>query len=218
VSAVAGKKRLLLADDHPVVLRGLAELIAGEPDLVVTACCSDGNQALEQLGALEPDVGVLDLCMPAMTGLAVLRAARKARLRTRIILLTAAIDDRQLLEAVAAGVEGIVLKDTAPDDLVRCIRTVLSGSRCLPKRLVTAAIDRECARRERDELAQARLTGRERSIAVKVASGLSNKQIARELAVGEGTVKIHLHNIYRKLGLQNRSELAVLASRYRAAK
>jgi two-component system, NarL family, nitrate/nitrite response regulator NarL len=208
------KKTLLLADDHPLVLWGIRDLLAQEPDLEVVATCPDGATALERLRSLTPDVAVLDVTMPGMGGIAVLSAIRKDRSGPRVVLLTASISDGEVLDAIAADVDGLVLKDCAPDDLIRCIRAVLQGRRWLPRQMVTGAIRRETDRRQRGETLATALTLRERDVAVRVAHGFSNKRIARELDVSEGTVKIHLHNIYQKLGLQNRTELATLAMRH----
>jgi DNA-binding NarL/FixJ family response regulator len=152
--------------------------------------------------------------MPGMTGLEVLEALEDEGLRTRVVLLTASATDSQIASAVGRGAWGIMLKESAGDDLLGCLRGVLAGERYLPPELVSPALAREAERQAATERVEDLLTAREREIATLVAEGLSNKQIARQVNISVGTVKIHLHNAYQKLGIPNRTALATWAARH----
>jgi len=202
--------RLALADDHPLLLDGLEALFRPVPGFEVVARCRDGEEALRALRQHAPDILVLDLKMPRRNGLEVLRAMRDEGLATRVVVLTAALDDEEVVEAVQLGVRGVVLKEMASEMLVHCIRKVHEGEMWLERASAGRALD-HIARREggRKDLAPT-LTSRELDVVRLVASGLRNKEIADRLGIGEGTVKIHLHHAYEKLGVESRLALAVL--------
>jgi len=200
--------RLVLADDHPIVLNGLAQLFQLEADFEVLALCPDGEQALQAVRQHRPDLLILDLKMPVKDGLAVLREIRAEGASPHVILLTAALDDSEVFEAVRLGVDGVVLKETAPDVLLRAVRQVNAGGQWLEKRSVGQALQRTFDREADARGVAAVLTPRELEIARMVASGLRNKEISDRLHISEGTVKIHLHNIYDKLKVPGRLELA----------
>jgi two-component system nitrate/nitrite response regulator NarL len=199
-----------LADDHPLVLRGLTQLIATRREFEVVSAAHDGAAALADIRRLASDVAVLDVNMPKLSGLEVLEAAVAERLATRIIFLTASLADERMLQAVNLGVYGIVLKDSAPESLLDCLDLVVAGGRWLASDFVQTALAREAAR-ESDRGQVEALTTREREVIRLVSAGLSNKQVARELTLSEGTVKIHLHNVYRKLSLSSRTALTAYA-------
>ena len=206
---------IVVADDHPVVLHGLADVLRSNPDMNVVALCSDGATALEAIRKWAPNVAVLDIAMPGLSGLDVLASITADGLATKVVILTATASDAQLLRAIAAGAQGIVLKEEALTELVRCIRAVAEGRPWLPSAVVNAALERETGRRSESQRLTQTLTIRERQIMVLVAEGLSNKAVGRQLELSEGTVKIHLHNIYQKLQVNNRTTLAALAIAYR---
>jgi DNA-binding NarL/FixJ family response regulator len=202
---------VVLADDHPAILLGVAELLRSNRDIKVAATCSNGTAAMIAIRQLAPTVAVLDFFMPGLNGLEVLANLSAERSVTRAVFLTATATDKQLLTAVSRGAKGIVLKETALDELVECIRVVAGGREWLPPSLIDAAFEREAARQSvSTHLAQS-LTCRERQIVLLVAEGLSNKEMCRRLGLSEGTVKIHLHNIYEKVGINNRTALAAMA-------
>jgi DNA-binding NarL/FixJ family response regulator len=206
---------IVLADDHPVVLQGVAGILRAQPDMNVVAVCSEGLAAASAIRQFMPDIAVLDIAMPGLNGLHVLSSVAAAGCTTKIVFLTASATDQQIVAAISGGAHGIMLKDAAPDGLVECIRKVAAGEQWFPADLVEAALERESARRaESDRLVQA-LTARERQIVSLISDGLSNKELARRLDLTEGTVKVHLHNIYNKLGVQNRTILAALATAHR---
>ncbi|MGZ4891421.1 MAG: response regulator [Halobacteriota archaeon] len=202
---------VVLADDHPAVLLGVAELLRANPDIKVAATCNNGTAVMQAIRQLTPAVAVLDFFMPGLNGLEVLANMSAERSVTRAVFLTATATDKQVLTAVSRGAKGIVLKEMALDELVQCIRVVAGGREWLPPGLIDAAFEREAARQTvSTHLAQS-LTCRERQIVLLVAEGLSNKEMCRRLGLSEGTVKIHLHNIYGKVGVNNRTALAAMA-------
>ena len=202
---------LVLADDHPLVLSGLSSLLAGESDIEVLACCADGLATLQAVEEYRPDILVLDVRMPRLDGWAVLQALRDRGLRTRTILLAAELRPTQVAEATKLGVRGLLLKGMALDTLVQCIRTVNEGGQWPRQRSMAEALEQfvKQSRGERDPAAS--LTSRELQVVRCVARGLRNREIASELAINEGTVKIHLHNACRKLNVEGRLALSVYA-------
>ena len=202
---------IVIADDHPVVLRGLVELLGSEPDMKVVASCSDGDTVLAAIRELHPDIALLDISMPGLTGLEVLGNIQAEQLGTDVIFLTASLNDSSISKASTGGAKGMLLKDIAAAELLDSIRKIAEGGRCFQEDLVNAAVARETDRQTTAELLTHALTKREREVMLLVAEGLSNKEVGRRLGLSEGTVKIHLHNIYTKIGVSNRTELANLA-------
>ena len=152
-------------------------MLSANKDFEVVATCLNGVEAREKIQAVAPDLAVLDLALPGLTGLDLLAALSRAGSRVRVILLTAAATDQQIVQAVADGAWGLVLKDAAAEDLLACLRSVVNGARWLPPALVDAALDREAERRRERGVSDVTLTAREREIAALVATGLSNKAI-----------------------------------------
>ena len=200
---------LVLADDHPLVLGGLRFALAREPDMTVLACCADGPSTLHAVDTHRPDILLLDMRMPRMDGLEVMRALGGRGLPTRVILLAAELRPAQLDEAARLGVRGVLLKDTALTTLVQCIRAVHQGSRWPEHGSSAWSAERLLGRPAPGPGPAAPLTERELQVALRVARGLRNREIARELAIGEGTVKLHLHHAYRKLRVGGRLALSV---------
>ena len=199
---------LVLADDHPIFLSGLEEIFRLEPDFQVLARCLEGQAALWAVRQLKPDVLILDLRMPKLDGLGVLREMQKEKLSTRVVVLTAAPDEDEVLEAIRLGVYGVVLKEMAPRLLVQCIRKVAAGEQWLEKRSVSLALERLLKRETATRQIARILTPREIEIVRMVTDGLRNKVIAERLYLSEGTVKVHLHHIYEKLKVNSRLQLA----------
>ena len=203
--------RIVIVDDHPIVLHGLEQLFARHEEFTVVASCATGALALEEVRTHRPDVLVLDLRMPGQDGLAVLRRMSDDRLTCPTVLLTASVRDEEVVEAVKLGAMGLVLKESSPDALLQCIRRVHAGEQWIERETATSAfrsvLTREAAVRE----ASATLTPREMQIVQMVATGLRNKLIAERLSISEGTVKVHLHNIYEKFGVDGRLELVLCA-------
>lgn len=197
-----------LADDHPLVLRGLVDLLSAERDFSVIGTAADGKSALEKIVEMQPDIAVLDLVMPRLSGLDVLRELTQMNSPVRIIFLSALISNEQSIEAIAGGAFGILLKESAPEILIECLRLVRGGRRWFPCYLLDHKIGQ--TNKSSKTKPTEELTSREREIALLVAEGLSNKRIAMLLNVTEGTVKIHLHNVFAKLEVSNRTALATL--------
>src|SRR5215212_3936611 len=171
--------RVVLADDHPLVLGGLRALLQAEPGVEIVAAAPDGASALEAIRAHEPSIAVLDIRMPQLTGLEVLEALEAEGLATRVVLLTGSASDEQIATAVDRGAWGLLLKESAPATLMACLKTVAGGQRWLPEELVAPAVRRAAERRARDVRLERVLTAREYEIARAVAEGLSPTQIAR---------------------------------------
>ena len=212
---------IVVADDHPVVLEGLASILRSQTDFDVVATCDDGTAAARAIRELVPDIAVLDLMMPGLDGLAVLSGITADGLLTKVIFLSAFATDAQLAAATAAGAQGILWKGVASEKLVDCIRSVAAGQqyRAVDGRAATSAPEAERGRRQRagaeSRPSLEQLSAREHEIAILISEGLSNKEIARRLLLTEGTVKIHLHNIYSKLEVRNRAALAALTIAWR---
>jgi DNA-binding NarL/FixJ family response regulator len=198
---------LVLADDHPIVLDGLERLFGVQEDFVIVARCRDGAETLRAVRQHRPDVLVLDIRMPEPDGLAILRELQGEGLPTRIVLLTAELDEDDVLEAVRLGVRGVVLKEMAPQMLVDCVRKVAAGEQWIERRSLTRALDRMLRREAGLREVTSVLTPREIEIVRLVAEGLRNQAIGERLNISEGTVKVHLHNIYEKLGIDGRVAL-----------
>jgi DNA-binding NarL/FixJ family response regulator len=198
---------LVLADDHPLILKGLQNLFLLEQDFEVMDCCADGAAALEAVRCHRPDVAVLDIRMPGMDGLEVARTLRGESLPTRLVLLTATLDEEHLLEAVRLDVQGIVLKEMAPQLLIQCVRKVHSGGQWIERQSAKQALEKMLRREAGAREAAVLLTPREIDLVRMIAKGLRNREIADKLCISEGTVKVHLHNIYEKLKVDGRMAL-----------
>jgi len=206
---------LIIADDHPVVLQGLIALLGEHGGFELTASCSDGAECIRAIREFSPDLALVDMLMPGQNGLQVLEAVTADRLSTRIVFLAASPDDREIVAAVAGGAFGIMLKESAPDTLINCLQAVAAGHRWLPAELVDGALERTRIIRAQFANIDGALTQREREVMLLVADGLSNKDVGRRLSVSEGTVKVHLHSIYKKVAVNNRTALAKFAGLYR---
>jgi len=201
-------KRIVVVDDHPFLRAGLRSILA-ESEFTVVAEASDGEQAFLAIAAHDPDIVLLDISMPPPDGIAVLEGLRAAGDRRPVVLLTAAIGDGQLLRAVHAGANGIVLKDGAEETLIDALREVAAGRTAVPRDMLERALALSLGEGAAHD-ALARLSAKERSIANCVSVGMRNREIADAVGISEGTVKTYLYHIYNKLGVGNRTELAVL--------
>ena len=194
---------LLIADDHPLVLKGVEGLF-DPAEFTIVAVCTDGDAALSQIRSGVCDIAVVDLHMPGKTGLEILRAVRAEALPVKIVLLTATVEDASLAEAVRAQVDGLVLKESAASLLVTCVKSVRDGTTWIDEHATARAFTAPPPAPR-----ASRLTEREADVARHVAQGLRNKEIAARANITEGTVKMHLHNIYEKIGIGTRTELAI---------
>lgn len=209
-----GAIRVILVDDHPLVLNGLYHLLLEYPDFEVLARCSSGSEALTAVRAQRPDVLVLDLLMPDMDGLTVARDLHQSGELPRTVLLTAQLHEDQLIEALHLGVQGFVLKEMATKLLVECLRRVHAGGQWLEKDAASRAMAKLVRRESRAREVAGLLTPREIEVVRMVARGMANREIAAQLNIADGTVKIHLHNIYEKVKVNRRAELIRFAEEY----
>ena len=199
--------RLVVVDDHPIVLGGLVQIFSTEPDLAIVATATNGDDALDAVRRLRPDILLLDLRMPGKDGLAVLRDMKAEACQTRVVVLTAENND-DAIDAVLLGAHGIVLKSMSLRLIVNCIREVHAGRQWLERDVLARALTALQRKDTETPPIEVRLTGRQLEIARMVADGLSSKAIARRLAITEGTTKVHLHRIYEKLKINGRFALA----------
>src|SRR5262249_48688706 len=188
-------------------------LFERQGDIEVTATCTDGTAALDAARRLRPDVLVVDLTMPKLSGLEILKAVAREHLPCRCVLITAAITESEVIEAVTLNAFGLVLKESAPDTLVRCVRAVQGGEQWMDQEALTRGLRSLEAPDTATTAVAALLTPREGEIVRMVAEGLRNRGIAERLGISEGTVKVHLHRIYEKLGVSGRLDLLVVAQR-----
>jgi DNA-binding NarL/FixJ family response regulator len=202
--------RLLIADDHPVVLQGLVALLAVEPDIEVSGAFRDGVELMEAIALLRPDLVLLDNRMPELGGIAVLEQLATLEPPPHCILLAGTLSDAEVLDAVRLGVRGIILKAEAPAQLVEAIRAVARGERRVDVGLLDQALSALHGQpgRGRDGVT---LTRSETRIVHLVCRGLPNKLIARELGIREAAVRTHLHQIFRKVQVRNRVQLTMHA-------
>ncbi len=207
------KIRILIADDHPIFRDGLKKLLSLESDLQVIGEAQNGQQAVEMVDKLQPDILLLDLKMPGLNGVAALEQLQNKLKTTRVIVLTASDEEHEIVQVMKLGTSGVVRKQTATELLIKSIRTVAGGEIWLDNRL-TAAVMRsfsEPTPTPRETQPKTLLSGREREIVALVSQGYRNKEIAEKMFISEQTVKNHLHNIFDKLGVSDRLELALYA-------
>ncbi len=192
--------RVVVADDHALVLEGLRSMLTHEPDIRVIATASDGERLLDAIQRFTPDVVLVDLRMPYMDGLACLEEIRRRHPQTRVLLITAFDDPQTMHEVLAAGPDGLLLKCDPPDQVAYAIRQVMNGQ------LVFPGAARQWLRAPTRAAAAIELSARELDVLALVAQGLSNGEITRHLHISANTVKFHLQNIYQRLGVGNRTE------------
>lgn len=194
--------RLLIADDHPIYRDGLAGLFELQKDMTVVAQASDGREALELFLSLEPDLMLLDLRMPGMDGLSVVRTVRERVPQARILILTTYDTDEDIFASLKAGAKGYLLKDTPRQEILAAVRAIHAGQKVIPPAVALKMAER---------LNQEELTAREEEVLQLLATGKSNKEIGVALNIGEGTAKTHVNNILAKLGVAGRTEAVTLA-------
>ncbi|WP_245334783.1 LuxR C-terminal-related transcriptional regulator [Bradyrhizobium mercantei] len=200
--------RVVIASRYPVVLLGLNCLLEAERDFQVVARCNDSASCFEAIRGVAPDIAILDMSMPDVLGQAMLDIANSSTPPVRLVFLATSIEDRDLAALAAAGAYGVILSEEEPETLVQTLRQVADGQRMLP---LPSEEPISRAQTAIPEKYLAMLTDRERQIMRLVSEGLSNKEIGRRLKVADGTIKVHLHHIFRKLEISNRTVLATLA-------
>jgi DNA-binding NarL/FixJ family response regulator len=197
-----GPIKVLCVDDHPLVRKGIASILANESDMRLVGEAGNGQEAVELFRLHHPDVTLMDLRMPAMDGIETTRAIRREFPDARIIALTSYDGDQDIYRALEAGVRGYMLKEMVHTDVLRAIRTVHSGKRLMPA---------EVAERLSEYFPQVALTPREVEVLTFVARGLANKEIAEKLGTASGTIKMHIQNILEKLDAADRTHAVTIA-------
>ncbi len=200
---------ILLVDDHPLLRKGLTQLIEFEDELEVIGEASDGHSALELAKEHEPDLIVLDLNMQGMDGLEILRAMRNAEITSRIIMLTVSDSDEDVVCAITYGADGYLLKDMDPEQILEKLKEAALGKMVISEKLTHVLAGAIRGGNDKKSNLLAKLTSREHEILKLIAKGMSNKLIARELDISDGTVKVHVKHVLKKLGLNSRVEAAV---------
>lgn len=208
--------RVLIADDHAIFRDGLRRLLEADPGLTVVGEAADGIEALKLAVKLKPDILLLDLAMPRQTGLDTLRELADTSPNLRVILLTAAIEKAQIVQALQLGARGVVMKESATQLLLKCIRTVMNGEFWVGRESVSDLVQflREGTRGGRQKEPGRKnfgLTPRELEVVAAIVGGYTNRDVAQKFSISEDTVKHHLTNIFDKLGVSNRLELALFA-------
>lgn len=207
--------RVFLLDDHEVVRRGVRELLEAEPDIEVVGEAGTAGEALARVAGSRPDVAVLDVRLPDGDGVSVCRELRSAHPELACLMLTSFADDEALFDAILAGAAGYVLKQIRGADLVGAVRTVAAGGSLLDPRATAAVMQRLRTPKALDPLAT--LTDQERRILELIGEGLTNREIGQRMFLAEKTVKNYVSNLLAKLGLQRRTQVAVLATEVRRA-
>ena len=195
---------VLCVDDHPVVLEGIAQKINRQPDMKVVAVANDGDKAVDLFRQYRPDVTLMDLQLPTMSGLETIRAIRREDQKARIVVLTMYQGDEDIYRALESGAATYLLKDTLSDDLVRVVREVHAGSAALPPNVAMRLAARSTQRG---------LTPREVEVLQHMTTGMRNKEIAGALGISEETVQVHVRNILAKLGVNDRTAAVAAAFR-----
>jgi two-component system response regulator DevR len=207
--------RVFLVDDHEIVRRGIADLLDDESDLQVCGEAASAAEALARIPATSPDVAVLDVRLPDGNGVELCRELRARMPELHCLMLTSFSDDEALLDAIMAGAAGFVLKQVLGHDLLAAIRTVASGQSLLDGRTTAALMNR--LRRQRDDADPLReLSDQERTVLELIGDGLTNRQIAERMFLAEKTVKNYVSHLLAKLGMQRRTQVAVLATELRS--
>jgi DNA-binding NarL/FixJ family response regulator len=210
----AGTVRVFLLDDHEVVRRGVGDLLEAEPDLTVVGEAATAAEALARVPAVRPDVAVLDVRLPDGDGVTVCRELRSMLPDLRCLMLTSFADDDALFEAIMAGASGYVLKQIRGTDLIGAVRTVASGQSLLDPRTTAQVLERMRAAAE-DKGPVAGLSEQERTVLALIGEGLTNREIGERMFLAEKTVKNYVSHLLAKLGMQRRTQAAILATELR---
>ncbi len=204
---------LVVADPHPLSLLGLAQLLLSEADITLLASCATASETMKEVVRHQPDLLVIDINLPDQNGLELINQLKNSSVDVKIVVFTTAMDEEQTIDALRFGVKGVVLKGMPSHLLVQCLQKVAAGGMWMEKESIGHAFEKMLHREAGMRRLATILTARETEVMQCVATGLSNHKIAEKLIVSEGTVKIHVHNIYRKLGINNRVDLTLYAQK-----
>jgi DNA-binding NarL/FixJ family response regulator len=201
--------RVMIADDHNVVRAGLEQLLGANEDVEIVAAARNGQEAFDLCLEHSPDVVLMDLNMPVLDGIQATQRIRQAIPSTRVVVLTSFSDRERILDALDAGAIGYLLKDAEPEELIQGIKAAARGESPLAPKAAGAVLQARVDSRPIEEL-----SAREREVLVLVGSGIPNKQIAHRLGISEKTVKVHLTNVFRRIGVEDRTQAALWAERH----
>ncbi|KJS19141.1 MAG: chemotaxis protein CheY [Clostridiaceae bacterium BRH_c20a] len=210
------KFKVLLVDDHALFRKGIASLLNELKELEIIGEASNGREGVEKARELKPDIIIMDVEMPEMTGVDAVRAIKEELPQCKVVMLTISEDDDNLFKSIKNGAQGYLLKSMEPDDLIKQIKGLLKGEAALSKTIASKILKEfaNLSKKQKEvDYQKFNLTEREGEVLIQVAQGITNKEIAFELAITENTVKNHLCNIMEKLHLQNRVQLATFAWR-----
>lgn len=207
----SGPASILLIDDHPLLRKGVKQLIELDSELLVTGEASDAEEGVEKAIKLEPDLILLDLNMPRINGIETLKLLRDADVTSRVVVFTVSDNEEDVIAALKAGADGYLLKDMEPEELLTNLNQAANGKMVISERLSTVLAQALQSNRKRTGPDINSLSPREKQIIKLIAGGLPNKLIARKLNITEGTVKVHVKHLFKKLHLRSRVEVAVLA-------
>ncbi len=205
----ADRIRVLIVDDHSVVRRGLEQLLEITTDIDVVGTASNGHEAIASVGELRPDVVLMDLSMPELDGVEATRQIAARFPESRVLVLTSFSEQSRILDVIAAGADGYLLKHSDPDEITAAVRSVHAGEAPLDPKAARALLDSRRTRRETVALSE-----REREVLLLVRDGLANKQIARQLGITERTVKAHLTKIFQRIDTTGRTQAAIWATEH----
>ena len=202
---------ILLIDDHPLLRKGVKQLIEMNPNMKVVAEACNAMEGVKQAVAVDPDLILLDLNMPEINGIETLKMLREEEVSSRIVVFTVSDNEEDVVAALKAGADGYLLKDMEPEDLLTSLEQAANGTLVISPRLTTLLAQALQSNKRSDKVDTSSLTPREKQIIKLIANGMANKVIARKLNITEGTVKVHVKHLLKKLRLRSRVEVAVWA-------
>ncbi len=205
---------IVLADSHPVTLKGIEQILTEEPNLKILDSCVDSESTLDALNEHKPSLLLLDLDLAGKNGLNILAEIARKNLPVKVVIFAVAMDDEQTFEAIRLGVRGVLLKTMDTSLILQCLRKVVQGGEWLERHLVTSALEKTLRQQATFEKLNKLLTQREIELALLVGKGFCNKLAARQLSVSEGSIKVYLNRIYSKLGINNRVELTLFLKKH----
>ena len=202
--------KVMLADDHVLMREGIRQLLEFDGSIEVIGEASDGEECLQKLEKVKPDVLLLDINMPKLNGIEVLEEIKRKKINVKVLILTVNNEVDYLIRAVDIGVDGYILKDSESAELKKAIMTVMDGESYIQPKLIPM-LNKRLITRDSDKEKLESLTGREKEVLIEVANGMFNKEIATSLHISERTVKNHISNIFKKLDVSDRTQAAVFA-------
>ena len=202
--------KVMLADDHVLMREGIRQLLEFDGSIEVIGEASDGEECLQKLEKVKPDVLLLDINMPKLNGIEVLEEIKRKKINVKVLILTVHNEVDYLIRAVDIGVDGYILKDSESAELKKAIMTVMNGESYIQPKLIPL-LNKRLITRDSDKEKLESLTGREKEVLIEVANGMFNKEIATSLHISERTVKNHISNIFKKLDVSDRTQAAVFA-------